>query len=164
MREGNTADRGPTPQADPGQPRGGSEGGGRLGPIMDRVRERVNSELNVRKERASEVLDELAGTVRHVAEPLREGPLASLADYTDEAASRLGEMAAGMRERDVSELADDLRGIARRRPAAFAAVGFAAGLVAARFLKSTAADRAEPAAPDRPRRARAAPRVERHVK
>lgn len=163
MREGNRAEGGPTPQEDPGPPREGSEGG-RLAPIMERVRERVTSELNVRKERASEVLEDLAGTVRHVAEPLREGPLASLAGYTDEAANRLGALAVGMRERDVSELADDVRGIARRRPAAFAAAGFAAGLLAARFLKSTAPDRPAPAAAGRRRRAMAASRLERQVK
>ena len=142
------------------EPRQGSEPG-RLSPIMDRVRDRVNNELNARKERASEVLEDLAGTVRHVAEPLREGALSSLAEYTDEAANRLGDIAAEMRERDLGELADDLRGVARRRPAAFAAVGFTAGLLAARFLKSSAAVRPAPPA----RRTRMTePRVERRAK
>jgi hypothetical protein len=144
-------------------PREGTEGG-RLSPIMDRVRDRVTTELNVRKERASEVLEDLAGTVRHVAEPLREGALASLAGYTDEAANRLGDIAAGMRERDVTELADDLRGVARRSPAAFAAVGFAAGLLAARFLKSSAAGRPTPPSRRPAQRPMTAERVERRVK
>jgi hypothetical protein len=109
-------------------------------PLVGRFRDRVSQELNTRKDRASEVLDTLAGTVRRVGEPLHDESLGPLGGYADEAAERLERLATNIREHDVAELADDLRGVARQRPVAFAAVGFAAGLMAARFLKSTAGD------------------------
>lgn len=115
----------------------GDSHGGRFGPVLGRVRERMASELNVRKDRATEMLDEVAGAVRRMLEPLREPPLAALGDYAEEAASRLERIATGFRDHDVAELADEVRGLARRRPAAFAVATFATGLLAARFLKST---------------------------
>ena len=134
----------------------GEQQAGRPLPVMERVRDRVNSALNARKDRASEVLADLAGSVRQAGEPLRDGALAPLAGYADQAADRLGEFAAGLRDRDVTDLADDIRGVARRYPAGFAAVAFGAGLLAARFVKSSAeaeqsVDAAGPAT-QRPRR------------
>jgi hypothetical protein len=107
--------------------------------LFGRVRDRVSHELNARKDRASEVIQGLAGSVRRIGEPLHDESLDSLAKYADEAASRLEQFAGGLRDRDVSELADDARRLARQHPGVFAAAGFAAGLAAARFFKSTSA-------------------------
>ncbi len=109
--------------------------------IVDRVRARVTTVLNARKDRATEALDSVADTVRRVAEPLHEGSYNRVGEYVEAAADQLDRFAATVRERDISELTEDVRGLARRQPAAFVAVGFAAGLLAARFLKSSAADR-----------------------
>lgn len=117
----------------------GSPGGTSI-PLVGRVRDRLSQELNARKDRASELIESVAGTVRRVGEPLHDQSLGRLGEYTDEAASRLDRIATGLRERDVAELADDVREFGRRHPAAFAAIGFAAGMAAARFLKSTGAD------------------------
>lgn len=121
--------------------------------LVDLVRERVAAELNARKDRAGRALADLAVTVRRVGEPLGEDPpLETLGGYVDQAAAGLERAARGLRERDVSELADELRRMARRRPAAFAAAGFAVGLVAARFWKSSSAELA--AGAREPRRVR----------
>jgi hypothetical protein len=130
---------------------------GRVGPVLGRVRERVNSELNVRKDRASQMLDDLARAVRRVREPLHDPSLAALGEYADQAAERLEHFASEVRERDVAELADEVRGLARHRPAVFAAATFATGLVAARFLKSTSEPRAAASAASRPRPRRPVP-------
>jgi hypothetical protein len=98
----------------------------------------MNQELNARKDRASEVIQGIAGTVRRIGEPLHEESLQAIGAYADEAADRLERLASGIRNRDIGELADDVRGMARRHPASFAAAGFAAGIVVARFLRSTA--------------------------
>lgn len=138
-RTGRGRDTGTEPPDDERQ------GRGPLSPLVSRVRERVSSELNARKDRASEALADLAGTVRRIGEPLHgDSPLDTLGGYADEAAAKIDRMATDLRERDLSELADDVRGLARRNPAAFAAAGFAAGLLAARFLKSSAADQPPP--------------------
>jgi hypothetical protein len=105
--------------------------------LADRVRGRITTELNVRKDRLTETLDDVAETVRRVGEPLREPPYAALADYVETAAGRIEQLATDLRDRDVDELARDLGDLARRRPAVFVGATLAAGIVAARFLKSS---------------------------
>jgi hypothetical protein len=109
-------------------------------PLVSRLRDRVSVELNARKDRASEVIQELAHTVRRTGEPFHDESLQALGTYADKAAARLDRLASDLRDRDVSELADDVRRLARQRPGIFVAAGFAAGLAAARFLRSTATD------------------------
>jgi hypothetical protein len=106
-------------------------------PLVRRVREQVGQELTARKDRASELIQGLAGTVRRVAEPLHDESLGPLGAFADEAAAQLERLAGRLRNREVSELADDLRRLARRRPGIYVAIGLAAGFAAARFLKST---------------------------
>jgi hypothetical protein len=105
--------------------------------VLNRVRGRLDRELNGRKDRMTMALDDVAETVRRVGEPLRSSSYAATGgEYTDAAAARLHEWAASLRERDVNQLASDLGDLARRRPAIFAGVGFAAGMLAARFAKA----------------------------
>lgn len=106
------------------------------------ARSRLVTELNARKNLVSDTLDGVAETVRRAGEPLR-GQSAALSGYADQAAGRLADLASGLRERDVAELAEDVEAFARRHPGAFAAGGFAAGILAARFLRSRAPETGE---------------------
>ncbi|RPJ70459.1 MAG: hypothetical protein EHM24_15455 [Acidobacteria bacterium] len=117
--------------------------------LLDMVRGRALNELNARKDEMSRTLETVARTVRRAGEPLRDLPYEAPARYADGAASGLERFAAGLRQRDVSELPDDVRGLARRQPSAFLAAGFAVGVFAARFLKSSAVEEGPrtPAAP-----------------
>jgi len=117
--------------------------------LLDMVRGRAINELNVRKDEVSRTLETVARTVRRAGEPLRELPYEAPARYADGAASGLERFAAGLRQRDVSELPEEVRGLARRQPTAFLAAGFAVGVFAARFLKSSAGEEGPrmPAAP-----------------
>jgi hypothetical protein len=101
------------------------------------LRDRVTSVLNARKSRVSDRLAEVAETMRRVGEPLRDQPFSKLGGYADGAARTIERVATGLRDRDVDQLAQDVRGFARRRPAAFVGAGLAAGLIMARFLKSS---------------------------
>jgi hypothetical protein len=107
--------------------------------LLSMARGRLRTELNARKNLVSDTLDGVADTVRRVGEPLGEHST-SLGGYADQAAGRLKDLAAGLRERDVAELADEVAVFARRYPGAFVAGGFVAGVVTARFLRSTAPD------------------------
>jgi len=100
-------------------------------------RERITGVVNARKERVSDRLGAVAETVRKVGAPLRDEPFSKLGAYTDEAARAIERVATGLRDRDVDELAEDVRGFARSRPAAFVGTGLAVGLVAGRFLRSS---------------------------
>jgi len=105
--------------------------------LLDMVRGRAVNELNARKDEVSRTLETVARSMRRAGEPLHDLPYEAPARYTDGAASGLERFAAGLRERDVSELPEEVRGMARRQPAAFLAAGFAVGVFAARFLKSS---------------------------
>ena len=137
MAASRTEGRAGAAPANPGETGAGSTGTSI--PLVGRVRDRVNQELNARKDRASEVIQGLAGTVRRIGEPLHDESLQMLGAYADQAATGLERLATGIRDKEVSELADDVRQLARKEPAIFVAVGFAAGFAAARFLRSTAA-------------------------
>lgn len=118
---------------------------------MNRVRGRVSGELNARKNRVTETIDSVAGTIREVGEPLRKLPYPALGDYAEDAAARLERVAKDLRARNVEDLAQDLGELARRRPAVFVGAGLAAGLLAGRFLKSAPRTRRPHARVDRAR-------------
>ncbi len=118
-----------------------STGPGRL---VERMRGRISNEVNARKNRVTENLDQMAEAVRRIGEPLQGRPFGDLAQYTESAATRLEQIAGALRERDMRDLAGDVREFGRRRPAMLVAAGFAAGVLAARFLKSTAGEAGGP--------------------
>jgi hypothetical protein len=101
------------------------------------LKHRVTRELDARKNRVLDRLDVVAGTVRKVGEPLRNDSFPALGSLADDAARRIEGVATGLRERDLDELADEVRGFARSRPVAFVGAGLAAGLIAGRFLRSS---------------------------
>lgn len=110
--------------------------------LRDRLRGRLSHEMNDGKNRIVGALDDVATTVRRVGEPLHERPLSALGGYADQAAEKIEEVAARLRTRNIEQLAGDLGDLARRRPAVFVGAGLAAGLLAGRFMKSSAEETA----------------------
>jgi hypothetical protein len=106
--------------------------------MMDRVRERAAQQLSNQKNRATDGLGNIATAVRQSAQPLRDQHHETIASYVGKAADQLDKLSSTLRERDVPELLDDARRFAREKPAVFIGASFAAGLMAARFLKSSA--------------------------
>jgi hypothetical protein len=104
---------------------------------------RISSAMDARKDRAIDRLMGVADTVRRLGDPLQEQSYGKAAEYTRKAAERLDEVALYLRERDTQELIQDLRGFARRQPAVFLGIGFLAGAVCGRFIKSSAGRRAQ---------------------
>jgi hypothetical protein len=120
--------------------------GGRSTGMVDRVRHRAAAQLTTQKTRATEALGSVAAALRESSQPLRDNNHAMLADYAGKAADQLEQFSTRFRERDLTELMDDAKRFARRQPALFVGAAFAAGVLAARFLKSS---------PDGQRRVRA---------
>ncbi len=106
--------------------------------MMGRVRERASQQLSNQKHRATDGLGNIASAVRQSAQPLRDQHHETIASYVGKAADQLDKLSSSLRERDIPELLDDARRFARERPAVFIGASFAAGLMAARFLKSSA--------------------------
>ena len=118
---------------------------GRSTGMVDRVRQTAAAQLTTQKTRAAEAIGSVADALRQSSQPLHDNDQVMLADYAGKAADQLEQFSTRFRERDLTELTDDVNRFARRQPALFVGAAFAAGVLAARFLKSS---------PDGQRRAR----------
>jgi len=116
----------------------GGNGGGQG--LMHSIQQQASSALSSQKDRAADGIKSVIDAVRQTGESLREKN-GTIAGYADSAASQLERFSTQLRDRDVSELMDEVSSFARRQPALFIGGGVALGLVAARFLKSSAPDR-----------------------
>jgi hypothetical protein len=105
--------------------------------MVERVKHTAAAQLTSQKTRATEALGSVATALRQSSQPLRDNNQSMLADYAGKAADGLEQFSARFRERDLGELIDDVNRFARRQPALFVGAAFAAGALAARFLKSS---------------------------
>lgn len=109
--------------------------------LMDRVREGATAQLSSQKERATDGLGSLAQAVRQSTQPFRDQKQDVIAQYIERAADQLEGFSARLRDRDINDLVGDVQQFARRQPAMFIGAAFAAGVLAARFLKSSGGNR-----------------------
>ena len=107
--------------------------------LMNTIREKTNTQLASQKDRAMEGFGSVVGAVRQTGQQLRDKNPA-LAGYVDKTAEQLERWASDIREKDVSELFDDVKSFAQRRPAVFLGGAVALGLVAARLAKSSGSE------------------------
>jgi ElaB/YqjD/DUF883 family membrane-anchored ribosome-binding protein len=105
--------------------------------VIDRVRDRASSQISDQKDRATDSLTRLAQAVRQSTQSLRDNQQGAVAQYVDRAADRIEQFSTTLRERDLNDLMRDAERFARRQPAVFIGAAFAAGVLAARFLKSS---------------------------
>ena len=89
------------------------------------------------KNRLAEIVHEYSQATKAASERLHEEGHASLGNRADEMAARLGRVSAYLRERKLSDIYYDAEDFTRRRPEIVFGMMFAAGLVAARFLKAS---------------------------
>ena len=101
------------------------------------VTEQGKDRLSAKSEQAATGVDHLADAVESAASRLSELEHQGLADYANQLASYLGEMSGKLREKNVDELARDVREIAQRNPALFLLGSVAVGLGLSRFAKAT---------------------------
>jgi hypothetical protein len=128
---------GSTPGIQGGEPgeRAGQDGTRRG--FLGSVREKTTSQLNARKARATDQLDEIAGNVRRSTRRLREEHHDVVAAALERAVDQIERFSADLRSRDMDELLADLERFGRQRPALFLGSSFAAGLLLARFAKAS---------------------------
>ena len=107
------------------------------GGITQAIRDNTFRSLDNQKARASETLGSFAGAVRGMTQPLRDGGQTGVADYVNQAADGIERWASQMRQQDIEDAFRAVQQFARRQPALFLGIGFAVGVVAARFLKSS---------------------------
>ena len=89
------------------------------------------------KERATGTLGAVAGAVRNATQGLRESGQTGLAGYVNRAADEIDRWTSRLREQDLDDAVREVQQFARRKPAIFLGVAFGAGVLAARFFKSS---------------------------
>ena len=105
--------------------------------IISTVKDRATTQLSSQKERATGVVDVLAHAVRQTTDQLRHDQHDTIARYVDRAAEQLERFSGTIRNKDIGELVRDAGRFARRQPTIFIGGSFVAGLILARFLKSS---------------------------
>jgi ElaB/YqjD/DUF883 family membrane-anchored ribosome-binding protein len=105
--------------------------------ILHQVRQKAASQLNDQKARATDSLGSVADAVRQSTRQLRDQQFDTVAQVVERAADQIERLSNHLRERDLNELVAEARQFARQQPAMFIGSSFAAGLLAARFIKAS---------------------------
>lgn len=98
---------------------------------------RIRSLLEQQTGRAADQLGGVANALHKAAEQLNEENGGVVADYAEQAASRVERVADMLRDANVDDIVGEVEGFARRQPEVFIGAAFAVGFLAARFIKSS---------------------------
>lgn len=79
----------------------------------------------------------VADALRHASDGLRSDEQEELARYTRSVADKIEQVADTLKNRDLASMVSEVTRFAKRQPALFLGGAFTAGLIAARFLKSS---------------------------
>jgi hypothetical protein len=101
------------------------------------VQERVRDQVGERSTTAGEQADQVSQAVRDMSGQLRSQGNDLPSRAAEEVANRVEQFARYLRESDGNRIMSDIEDFGRRQPLVVAAVGLAAGVVAARLLKAS---------------------------
>jgi hypothetical protein len=104
------------------------------------ARQKAGSAFSENRFKAADQIGGIGSAFRRTGEQLRGEDRARIADMTDSVARQIDRVADYLRTADGRTMTRDFENIARRQPAAVFAGAFALGVLAARFLKSSAPD------------------------
>jgi ElaB/YqjD/DUF883 family membrane-anchored ribosome-binding protein len=106
--------------------------------VMDQASDQAKSRIADQKEEASSQLHGLAEALRHTGDQLREQDQRAFASYSNQAADQIDQVSDYLERRSLNDLLHDAEDFARRQPELFIGGAFTLGLLAARFMKSSA--------------------------
>lgn len=109
--------------------------------LTDQAKTKAKSSLHSQKEMAAQELHGVARALRQTGGNLREQDQTMFAQYSNQMADRVDRASTYLEEHDLEDLVYEAEDFARRRPELFIGGAFTLGLLAARFLKSTAPSR-----------------------
>lgn len=107
------------------------------GELANRGNEQVKSQLANQKHVAAQRMMPVQTALRETAQQLRKQGQGNVGQYADRAAEQVERFSGYLRETEVEEITDEVRGFARRRPAVFLGGAAVLGFLATRFLKSS---------------------------
>lgn len=93
--------------------------------------------LDENRERAADELDKIAHAARAAASDLEDQEQEGLSDYVADMAQGIGSFANSLRRKNMDELLQEAREVARRNPALFIAGSIAVGFGLSRFAKAS---------------------------
>jgi len=110
--------------------------------MAGQARDHVQELVERQKDQAAERLGGLAGALREASNKLQEGDQGgNFGQYADRAAEQVERLSGYLRDSDLRGFVRDTESFARRRPEVFLGGTLLAGLMLARFLKSSAPER-----------------------
>jgi hypothetical protein len=104
---------------------------------LRQARDRATSSLTESRLQAADQIGGMATAFRRTSEHLRREDQRRAADVTQSLAEQVERASSYLREREFGAMRQDLEGLARRQPAVMLGLGFALGLLGARFFKSS---------------------------
>ena len=105
--------------------------------LANRGTEQLKSQLANQKHNAAQRLRPVQTALQETAQQLRNQGQGSVGQYADRAADQVERFSTYLGERDVDQIMDEVRTLARRRPGLFLGSAAAIGFFATRFLKSS---------------------------
>jgi hypothetical protein len=105
--------------------------------VATQAQSHAQSKLERGKADAAITLSSVATSLLNSGIQLRDEQQAMAGEYVERAAKQIERAAHFVQTADLREVVDQVEDFARRRPAVFIGSAFAAGLLAARFLKSS---------------------------
>ena len=121
-------------------PTAGSTGQPQNNRLADQLKTRASDALSQQKDRAAQGLGSIVEAVRSTGRQLGDPNEPGIAKYMNSAADSLQRWISTFEHKEIREIVEDVQEFGRRRPALFIGASFGAGLLGARFLKSSARD------------------------
>jgi hypothetical protein len=107
--------------------------------LADSARGTVKSTLSGQKDNVADHLLATAQAIQSAGDQLKENGTPFVSAYADKAAASITDFSGVLKEKQVEQIVADTEAFARRSPALYLGAAAVAGLVAARFLKSSGA-------------------------
>lgn len=108
-----------------------------IGQVTDQATQQAQSMIAGQKKQATTMLRQVSGGLRQTGQSL-EHQQPQAAGILDSAASRIDGVTQYLEQRDIGQLINETENLARQNAALFLGGAFALGVLAARFLKSSA--------------------------
>ena len=105
--------------------------------VASEAQSQAQTRLERGKHDAATTLTSVATTLLNSGMQLRDEEQPMAGEYVERAAKQIERAAHYVQNADLREIVDEVEDFARKRPAVFIGTAFAAGLLAARFLKSS---------------------------
>lgn len=109
----------------------------KAGDAVSQVRDQLTGQISNQKTQIADGLGSVAHMVRMSSDQLRQGDQSGIAQYTDKLADSMEKFSGYLRDRELGDMLNEAQDFARREPALFLGGAFVAGLLAARFFRSS---------------------------